>query len=176
MTASNGDITFGDLVQVLGYGDTPFFVDGWTIEGNYMPGAEWSEVWFDLTNATNGEYYMAESNDISKVCDAARADDYLAEYEDVPTFNIGDLTLNIDLSEYLAKGAEEMFGGRKSESSLRNPELVRQREEDKRRARIDELLDDYNDAKALENIIEEDAEIYRKKADGILRMLEKLIE
>src|SRR5690606_30371809 len=147
------EINFGDLILVDGYGEEPFYVDGWTVETHYTPDEVWTETSYDITSAHTGAYSMAELSDVTRICGKEQAEECLANSVRPESVRI----VSTQHAVYTSKVA------------TRNPELVRQRAEEKRRARIDELLDDYIDAKTLEGIIEEDAELYRKKADGILR-------
>lgn len=159
--AQHNEITFGDLVTVDGYGDTPFFVDGWTIEANYTPDAEWSEVWFDLTSAFTGEYYMAEFNDITRICGAEAADDYLKSH--------ASLSAEIPI-ENKTKEVGSMFGYEpKNRKPSRNPELDRQRAKAKKDTEIDRLLAELGDYMALHRAFG-DAE-YGRKMDEVKRKL-----
>ncbi len=166
MTQKHG-ITFGDLILVEGYADRPFFVDSWTVETVCLPESTYTETWFDITCAHTGEYMMAELADIKRICGAEAADDYLT-YHATPIEN----TIGMEM--------DDMFGYEpyepKKKQPSRNPELDKQREEERIKAQVDKLLDDYNDAMALAEVIPEDAEKYREKAGRIIGRLEKLTE
>ncbi len=156
------DITFGDLVHVDGYDNRPFFVDRWTEETIHEPESTYTEVWFDITCAHTGEYMMAELSDIKRICGAEAADDYLT-YHATPIENTNGMEVD-DMYGY------EPFEPKKKRPS-RNPELEKHREEERLKAQVDKLLDDYNDAMALAEVIPEDAEKYREKAGRILAKL-----
>ncbi len=161
------DISHGDLIRVEGYADRPFFVDGWVTEKHNRPDEKWTEVWFDITCAWTGEYMMAELADIKRICGAEAADDYLT-YHATPIEN----TIGMEM--------DDMFGYEpyepKKKQPSRNPELDKQREEERIKAQVDKLLDDYNDAMALAQVIPEDADKYREKARRIIGRLAKLTE
>ncbi len=157
------DIAFGDLVYVDGYGNTPFYIDGWQTTTYYEPDAEWTDTLYDLTCAHTGEYEVAYEEDIKRICGADQAEAYLESYtkgsEDmIDTFGWGD----------------EYRPNKKQPS--RNPELEKQREEERMKKQVDKLLDDYNDAMALAEVIPEDAEKYREKAGRIIGRLAKLTD
>ena len=166
MTQKHG-IEFGDLVHVDGYDNRPFFVDGWTVETIYEPDTTWTETWFDITCAWTGEYMMAELADIKRICGAEAADDYLT-YHATPIEN----TIGMEM--------DDMFGYEpyepKKKQPSRNPELEKQREDERMKKQVDKLLDDYNDAMALAEVIEEDADKYREQAVDILGRLAKFTE
>lgn len=157
------DISHGDLIRVEGYADRPFFVDSWTIETICLPDVTYSETWFDITCAWTGEYMRAELSDIKRICGADQAEIYLESNtkgsEDmIDTFGWGD--------EYRPN----------KKLVTRNPELEKQREEERMKKQVDKLLDDYNDAMVLAEVIEEDAEKYREQAVDILGRLAKFTE
>ncbi len=157
------DIAFGDLVYVDGYGNTPFYIDGWQTTTYYEPDAEWTDTLYDLTCAHTGEYEVAYDEDIKRICSKDQAEDYL---------------------ELNSKGSEEMvdaygWGGEyrpNKKTTARNPELEKQREEERIKTQIDKLLDDYIDAKTLEEVLPEDAEKYREQAEDVIGRLAKFTE
>lgn len=156
-------VNFNDLVQVDGYGARLFYVDCWTVEHVYFPTETYTEVWYDLTDAHTGEYQLAEAEDVTKVCDAKQADDYLKNAssptddkpEERPQPNKPNAFDNI-----IGKGGASMygFGGEYSKKPERQPsarELSAQEAERRKQARkdrakrVDELLDEYADYKRL---------------------------
>ncbi|MBS4195384.1 hypothetical protein [Lederbergia citri] len=155
--AQHNEITFGDLILVEGYGDEPFFVDSWSVETHYTPDETWTETWYDVVSAHTGAYSMAELNDITRICGAEAADDYLKSHADIPIENI-------------TKEVGSMFGYEpKNRKPSRNPELDRQRAKAKKDSEIDRLLTELGDYMALYRTFG-DAE-YGRKVDEVKRKL-----
>ena len=171
------NITFGDLVHVDGYDNRHFFVDSWTEGTRYEPDAIYEETWFDITCAHTGEYHLAELGDITKVCDAAQADEYLLYHASpyVPDMMLigGELSF-----ETKPKEGSKMY--RKPERKPTQRELSSQEAERRKQARkeqkkkIDALLDEYNDYKALAD--EFGDEEYKAKAEYLRLKLAELSE
>lgn len=170
------DISHGDLIRVEGYADRPFFVDSWTIETICLPDVTYSETWFDITCAWTGEYMRAELSDIKRICGADQADDYLRNCYEQRSEKIGN-TWEVTMDH---KWVGKMFGYEpfepKRKQPSRNPELERQREDERMKKQVDKLLDDYIDSKTLEEILPEDAEKYREQAEETLGRLAKFTE
>lgn len=170
--AKKDDITFGDLVMVDGYDTRCFFVDCWTVETNYTPESTWTEVWFDITCAHTGEYMMAELNDITRICSADQADDYLMYHTaPMPKFDVGKLTINFDINEYRKEDAEMNRKPTQMELSATEADKRKQARRE-RKEQIDNLLDirNWNAAK-----YEETSErVYRMKVEEIDAELAKL--
>ena len=170
------EIKHGDLVMVAGYIDRLFFVDGWTVEHNYTPEATWTEKWFDVTCAHTGEYHMAEASEVTRVCGADQADDYLMYHTaPMPKFDVGKLTINFDINEYRKEDAE--MNRKPTQRELSSQEAERRKQARKERAgQIDNLLDirNWNAAKyektserAYRMKVEEiDAELAKLAAEG----------
>ncbi len=169
------DITFGDLVHVDGYDDRPFFVDSWTEETRHEPDVIYEEVWFDITCAWTGEYHMAELDDITRICGADQADDYLM-YNAAPPIN-PEIKLDIGklISEGFERGVLEM---RKPERKPTKRELSNQEAERRKQARkereeqIDNLLDIRN--WNVRKYVETSERAYRMKVEEIDEELAKL--
>lgn len=70
-------ITFGDLVEVDGYEGRLYYVDSYVVHNIHLPSEAYTEVWYDLTCAHTGDFQIAEQEDISLVCEADQAEDYL---------------------------------------------------------------------------------------------------
>ncbi len=177
LLADDHGINFGDLVHVAGYGDRPFFVDNWTVKINYTPDAEWTETWFDITCAHTGEYHLAELEDITKVCDAAQADDYLLYHASPYVPDMMLIGSELDFGNKPKEGSK-MY--RKPERKPTQRELSNQEAERRKQARkerkqkIDVLLDEYNDTKIL--IEKFGDEEYKAKAEYLLLKLTELSE
>ena len=152
------EINFGDLILVDGYGEEPFYVDGWTVETHYTPDEVWTETWYDITSAHTGEYSMAELSDVTRICGKEQAEEYLANNVRVAPVRIGTTQPTV----YTSKIA------------TRNPELVRQRAEDGKKAEIDRLLDEYADYKRLAD--EFDDEEYRARVEYLTVKLSDIVD
>lgn len=157
------DLTFGDLVFVNGYSTRPFYIDGWQTTYYYEPDAEWTDTLYDLTCAHTGDYEVAYGEDIKRICGADQAEAYLESN----TKGSDELSITIGWGD----------GYRPNKKiTVRNPELEKQREEERMKKQVYKLLDDYNDAMALAEVIEEDADKYREQAVDILGRLAKFTE
>lgn len=78
--------TFGDLVLCSGYGNNLFAVEAYYYEYYYEPGAEMTEVVYDLTCVYGDSgYIIADQDDVSLACKAEKADVFLQAYEPAPT-------------------------------------------------------------------------------------------
>lgn len=171
MTQKHG-ISFGDLIHVDGYDNRPFFVDCWTVETIHEPESTWTEVWFDITCAHTGEYMMAELNDITRICGADQADDYLMYHTaPMPKFDVGKLTINFDINEYRKEDAE--MNRKPTQRELSSQEAERRKQARKERAgQIDNLLDIRNwNVRKYEETSER---AYRMKVEEIDEELAKL--
>lgn len=178
------EITYGDLVHIDGYDTRCFFVDGWTVEHNYTPEATWTEKWFDVTCAHTGEYHMAEASEVTRVCGADQADDYLLQHASPPdeTMSMPDIFaigFELDFSG-MNKTKEESEMNRKQERKPTQRELSSMEAERRKQARkerkekIDVLLDEYNDYKALAD--EFGDEEYKARVEYISGKLAELAE
>jgi len=138
-------------------------------------------VWFDITCAHTGEYMMAELDDITRICGADQADDYLM-YSAPPTetSNISDIFaigFELDFSG-LNKTREESEMQRKQERKPTQRELSsieaerRKQARKERKEQIDNLLDIRNwNAERYEKTSER---AYRMKVEEIDEELAKL--
>ena len=153
MTPSN-EITFGDLVRVDGYGNTPFYIDGWQTTTYYEPDEEWTDTMYDLTNAFTGEYQIAFAEDIKRICGAGEAEEYLK--------NIVKM-----------KVVGEMFGSvnRKQKEPSKNDLYIAQK---KKEAEIDSLLDEFNDYRSLADAFGD--EEYSEKVEQLKIRLSQAVE
>src|SRR6185312_2704260 len=97
-------ISFGGLVSINGYDGHLYFVDAFTIEHINTPDEKWSEIWHDLTDAHNGEYTMAEAEDVTRICGADQADDYLR-----------NSVKPVDISEIIFGGVPKMYSSNRKE-------------------------------------------------------------
>ena len=162
------EITFGDLVAVDGYPDRIFFVDARRkVEEEDDTGVS-TYVEFDLTDAINGEWILADANDIRLVCRSQYVDEYLdgVDYENYPepegaAFHWAEYLPELPSEEVVTKLSE---GIKKAWDDMAK----------KKTEKIDELLDEYNDYKRLEAMYG-DAE-YKTKQDGVKTKLKREVE
>lgn len=154
------DITFGDLVAVDGYPDRIFYVDARRkVEEEDDTGVS-NYVEFDLTDAINGEWLVADSSDLRLVCRKQYAERFLDDfdYENYPepegtAFHFAELP-NEELVTKIREGIEKAWGDMTKEKTKK----------------IDEL----NDYKRLEAMYG-DAE-YKAKQDEVKAKLKREVE
>lgn len=155
------EINFGDLVYVKGYGSIPFYVDGWQEIKIYEPESVSDEKIYDITNAYTGAYEIAYAEDVSKICAAEHAEAYLRKRAE--------------------RGGEKMFtffGFNFDFNDEDIPNYIEKlRDSDKpKQAKIDELLDEYNDIKRIINEFGDDEENdYKAKINEIERKIIAII-
>jgi hypothetical protein len=163
---------FGDLVEVDGYPNRVFRVEGYQLITNCYPDEEYTEIVYDLVDAISGEWLEADADDLTLLADAAQADEYLR---------------TIDLRNYPRPQAFMFFGlpiGEEAVSMAEKERPLTPREKSAKEAEerkqmrklkaeiIDDLLDQYNDAKALYEAFGD--EEYNDKAFAIKAELFKL--
>jgi hypothetical protein len=142
---------FGDLVEVDGYPNRVFRVEGYRLITNCYPDEEYTEIVYDLVDAISGEWLEADAEDLTLLADAGQADEYLK---------------TIDLRNYPRPQAFMFFGidfGNEMEAvsmaekerPLTPREKSAKEAEERKKMRelkaeiIDELLDEMNDYKRL---------------------------
>jgi hypothetical protein len=165
---------FGDLVEVDGYPNRVFRVEGYQLITNCYPDEEYTEIVYDLVDAISGEWLEADADDLTLLADAGQADEYLK---------------TIDLRNYPRPQAFMFFGidfGNEMEAvsmaekerPLTPREKSAKEAEERKQMRklkaeiIDDLLDQYNDVKALYEAFGD--EEYNDKAFAIKAELYKL--
>jgi hypothetical protein len=161
---------FGDLVEVDGYPNRVFRVEGYQLITNCYPDEEYTEIVYDLVDAISGEWLEADAEDLTLLADAGQADEYLK---------------TIDLRNYPRPQAFLFFGNEMEAVSMAEKERpltpreksAKEAEERKQMRKlkaeiIDDLLDQYNDAKALYEAFGD--EEYNDKAFAIKAELHKL--
>lgn len=142
---------FGDLVQVEGYPQQYFIVEGYRCEVSYYPDATHEDLVYELTDAINSDFLEADAVDLTFITDAAQVDEYIRTIDrknyPKPTAQwlgmLGDWGMGAtDLN--ISKGANEMA---KSERKLTARELSAKEADDRKKARkqkaedIDNLLE-----------------------------------
>lgn len=70
-----------DIVNVDGYGNRVFRVDGYSVEFHYEKDHEYSEVIYDLTCPFTFEFIVAGESEVTIVCKAEQGDAYLTQIE-----------------------------------------------------------------------------------------------
>lgn len=166
------NISFGDLVSVQGYEGRLYFVDSWSVEHHYTPDETWTEVLYDITDAHTGEYMMAEKEDVTRVCGAAEADEYL---KNPASPQPEETTKRPNVFDQIFGEVPKMKSNEPRNPSARELsgiEAERRKQARKERAvKIDALLDEYNDARAMVEMFGD--EEYRAKAEYLrLKMVE----
>ncbi|XOT28886.1 hypothetical protein ACLQ7P_08545 [Bacillus subtilis subsp. subtilis] len=71
----------GDIVEVEGYKDRIFYVDCWREVTQHEEYGAFDYVEYDLTDAINGEWLEANSDDLRLVCRKAASEDFLWNYD-----------------------------------------------------------------------------------------------
>jgi len=72
--------SFGDLVYVAGYGDRIFTVESYSYSIQYYRHEAIEEIIYDLTDVDTLEYLIAYQEDITVICKASEANEYLSEH------------------------------------------------------------------------------------------------
>src|SRR5690606_4021183 len=148
------DVNFGDLVHIEGYGQTPFYIDGWQTTTYYEPEEEWTDTMYDLTNAFTGEYQIAFAEDIKRICGAGEAEEYLK--------NIGKM-----------KRVDEKSGSMNQKQREPSKNDLNEAEKNKE-AESDSLLDEFHDCRSLADAFGEDE--YSDKDEQIKIRLSQIVE
>lgn len=73
--------SFGDLVHVADYGDRIFTVESYSYSIQYYRHEAIEEIIYDLTDVETLEYLIAYQEDITVICKASEANEYLANME-----------------------------------------------------------------------------------------------
>jgi hypothetical protein len=140
--------SFGDLVSVSGYHPRVFRIDGYHEDTWHYPGETWTEVVFDLVDVHSGVFIEAETEDLTLISVADKADEYLAN-NPAPAETESE-SFSFDLSEYynnFEMGSDKMA---KKERQPTARELSAKEAEERKAARkakaeeIDNLLDRRN--------------------------------
>ncbi len=133
---------YGDIVSVVGYGDHLFAVEAYTIEYHYEHDFEYCELLYDLTCVYGDSgYIVGEQDDISVVCKADMASDFLGDYsrKDKPTYKADWLTFTV------SEGTIKPTLQKAQPPTDRRKQALKQDE-------IDGLLDELSDLLALHEV------------------------
>lgn len=124
----------GDLILVQGYFGSIFQVESWTHELEHTREAITEGILYDVTDVESGEALIAFHDEISLVCIAEKAEEYLRD-QGVARADKGRGTATLSWGEYTAK--EVMTMTKPKESERYNREIV------------DDLIDEWIDKKSL---------------------------
>ncbi|WP_459198754.1 hypothetical protein [Bacillus subtilis] len=161
----------GDIVAVDGYKDRIFYVDCWREVTQHEEYGAFDYVEYDLTDAINGEWLEADSDDLRLVCRKAASEDFLATYDMTnypePTSTAQHFTAGYILGIDYEK--EEAVGMAKE--TPKTARAASAQEVAKRKRETDGLLDEYNDYMRLHATFGY-AE-YKTKADAVMTKLRR---
>lgn len=174
------EISFGDLVNVVGYGANVYQVDSYRVEMNYFPDEQFTETIYDLTEVTSGSWIEAEFDDLTLLAPADQADDYLAANPppkaDRPTMPYMP-PLFYTLSEGvigMSKGKEERQPTARELSAKEAAERKKARKE--RAEKVDLLLDEMNDLARLTEMFGDKGGDYAERLAEVKAELKELAE
>ncbi|QJC97176.1 YodN like protein [Bacillus mojavensis] len=159
----------GDIVAVDGYKDRIFYVDCWREVTQHEEYGAFDYVEYDLTDAINGEWLEADSDDLRSVCRKSASEDFLMTYD--MTNYPEPTSTEINIADYFPKlpSVESVAElGKGLEKVASDMAKKKAKEEAKQ---IDGLLDEYNDYMRLFEAFG-DAE-YKTKADGVMTKLRR---
>jgi hypothetical protein len=143
--------TFGDLVRIDGYGSRVFQVEAYRIEEHHYPDEQWTDHVYDLFDVGNADWLEADAEDLTLICDASQADEYLRANPapvERSIFDISDLIIGRREGNEMANKANEPR--KPTARELSGQEAERRKQARKERAKkIDALLDEMNDYKRL---------------------------
>ncbi|MGG1042514.1 hypothetical protein ABE153_11525 [Bacillus velezensis] len=164
----------GDIVEVDGYKDRIFYVDCWREVAQHEEYGAFDYVEYDLTDAINGEWLEADSDDLRLVCRKSVSEDFLMTYDMTnypePTSTAQHFTYDHILGIDYAK--DEAVGmAKEPKETPKTARVASAQEVAKRKQETDELLDEYNDNMRLYETFG-DAE-YKTKADAVLTKLRR---
>lgn len=156
----NNIANIGDIVSIEGEELGVFQVESWSHQVDYQPDYIDELIMYDVTDLRTHQFFIAFQEDISVICRADKADEYLRNLGLSRGFDVGDLTIDISAWQYL---------GKEDESLSKPIELTKQE-------RIDRLLDEINDyADLIRNFGDEDGE-YQELIDSAKRRLAIIAE
>lgn len=148
----------GDIVRCDGYGGKLFVIDAYTHEISYDAESTLEDIYYDMTDVMTYDYTLGGQEDITVVCKSDKADAYLAEYRrnntaaggnngEIPSYMFRSIMEDIESDEE----AEDMSNEYKpTPRELSSQEAARRKQErEERSSRVNVLLDEINDYKAL---------------------------
>ncbi|MCY8472394.1 hypothetical protein [Bacillus halotolerans] len=163
------EFAIGDIVAVDGYKDRIFYVDCWREVKQHEEYGAFDYVEYDLTDAINGEWLEADSDDLRLVCRKVHAEDFLMTYD---MTNYPEPTSTAFPFTEINYAKDEAVGmAREPKETPKTARAVSAQEVAKRKRETDGLLDEYNDYMRLYEAFG-DAE-YKTKADGVLAKMRR---
>lgn len=156
----NNIANIGDIVSIEGEELGVFQVESWSHQVDYQPDYIDELIMYDVTDLRTHQFFIAFQEDISVVCRADKADEYLRNLGISGGFSVGDIAIDIG----------NMSFSREEDESLSKPiEMTKQE-------RIDRLLDEINDyADLIRNFGDEDGE-YQERISSAKRRLAIIAE
>lgn len=159
----------GDIVEVEGYKDRIFYVDCWREVTQHEEYGAFDYVEYDLTDAINGEWLEADSDDLRLVCRKSASEDFLKTFD---MTNYPEPTNTAFHFTEINYAKEEAVGmAREPKETPKTARAASAQEVAKRKRETDVLLDEYNDYMRLYEAFG-DAE-YKTKADGVLAKMRR---
>ncbi|MCR1994497.1 hypothetical protein NSA31_22420 [Bacillus subtilis] len=159
----------GDIVEVEGYKDQIFYVDCWREVTQHEEYGAFDYVEYDLTDAINGEWLEADSDDLRLVCRKAASEDFLMTYD---MTNYPEPTSTAFHFTEINYAKEEAVGmAKEPKETPKTARAASAHEVAKRKRETDELLDKYIDLMTLYELIGD--EDYKTYADAVMAKLRR---
>lgn len=149
----------GDLVNIAGYANRLFRVDSYTHEFTFEHGIESEDIYYDCSCVTAGEYTLAAQEDITVLCEEAKAAEFLKTYKH-PEIDVKASDIYEGLFANMNWEAEDM--------EKTNAKVTKSKEKTKQE-RIDAYLDDLINVENAKELIGDGGEVayYAAKKAGI---------
>lgn len=159
----------GDIVAVDGHKDRIFYVDCWREVTQHEEYGAFDYVEYDLTDAINGEWLEADSDDLRLVCRKAASEDFLMTYDMTNYPEPVGTAFHFTEINYVKEEAVGMAKERKE--TPKTAQAASAQEVAKRKRETDELLDKYIDLMTLYELIGD--EDYKTYADAVMAKLRR---
>lgn len=157
----------GDIVAVDGYKDRIFYVDCWREVTQHEEYGAFDYVEYDLTDAINGEWLEADSDDLRLVCRKAASEDFLMTYDMTNYPEPTNTAFHFTEINYAKEEAVRM--AKEPKETPKTARAASAQEVSKRKRETDELLDKYIDLMTLYELIGD--EDYKTYADAVMTKL-----
>ncbi|WFO97896.1 hypothetical protein [Bacillus subtilis] len=157
----------GDIVAVDGYKDRIFYVDCWREVTQHEEYGAFDYVEYDLTDAINGEWLEADSDDLRLVCRKAASEDFLMTYDMTNYPEPTNTAFHFTEINYAKEEAVRM--AKEPKETPKTARAASAQEVAKRKRETDELLDKYIDLMTLYELIGD--EDYKTYADAVMTKL-----
>ncbi|MCY7794141.1 hypothetical protein MOB54_02725 [Bacillus spizizenii] len=159
----------GDIVAVDGYKDRIFYVDCWREVTQHEEYGAFDYVEYDLTDAINGEWLEADSDDLRLVCRKAASEDFLMTY-DMTNYPESTNTA-FHFTEFNYAKEEAVGMAKEPRETPKTARAASAQEVAKRKRETDELLDKYIDLMTLYELIGD--EDYKTYADAVMAKMRR---